>query len=195
MIRKNLNRYVTKHLLIIYGLFLITGLTFFLRFDYLIKADPEIVVIRDSIHTLIDTTKTHSMFLESIGHFESGNDYKKVNRLGYLGRYQFSLRTLNKHLKIECSAQEFIDQPMLQEYAMTQYLLSNKKELSNIIGEFQFKTYRGIYITESGILAAAHLGGAGSVKKFFRGGEIFKDGNGVPITKYMVEFGGYNLKY
>jgi hypothetical protein len=135
------------------------------------------------------------MFLESIGHFESGNDYKKVNRLGYLGRYQFSLRTLNKHLKIECSAQEFIDQPMLQEYAMTQYLLSNKKELSNIIGEFQFTTYRGIYITESGILAAAHLGGAGSVKKFFRGGEIFKDGNGVPITKYMVEFGGYNLKY
>jgi hypothetical protein len=194
MIRKNLNRYVTRHLLVIYGLFLITGLIFFFRFDYLIKADPEIVVIRDSIPTLIDTTKTHEMFLKSIGNFESGNDYKKVNRLGYLGRYQFSLRTL-KYLKIKCSAQEFIDQPMLQEYAMEQYLLKNKEELSNIIGEYQFKTYRGVYITESGILAAAHLGGAGSVKKFFRGGEIFRDANGVPITKYMAEFSGYSLKF
>jgi hypothetical protein len=191
---KNLNRYVTKHLLIVYGLFLITGLIFFLRFDYLIKADPEVVVIRDSVPTIIDSTKTHKMFLESIGKYESGGDYKKVNRLGYLGKYQFSLKTL-KWLNIKCSAQEFIDQPMLQEYAMNQYLLSNKKELYKLIGEYQFTTFRGVYITESGILAAAHLGGAGSVKKFFKGGEIFRDGNGVPITKYMVDFASYNLKY
>lgn len=192
--RKNLHRYVSRHLLFVYLLFTITGTIFFWRFDHLIKAEPEIVVIQDSVPVLIDSTKTHKMFLEAIGDFESGNDYKKVNRLGYLGRFQFSMKTL-KYLKIKCSAQEFIDQPLLQDYAMEQYMLKNKEELSDIIGKFQFKTYRGIYITESGILAAAHLGGAGSVKKFFRGGEIFKDGNGVPITKYMSQFSGYNLKY
>jgi hypothetical protein len=75
------------------------------------------------------------------------------------------------------------------------YLKYNKKQLNQYIGEFQFTTYRGVYITESGILAAAHLGGAGSVKKFFQGGSIFKDGNGVPITSYMQEFSGYNLEF
>ena len=48
-------------------------------------------------------------------------------------------------------------------------------------------------MTESGLLAAAHLGGAGSVKKWFRTGKIRKDGNGVKITSYMKTFGGYNL--
>jgi hypothetical protein len=193
--RKNLHRYVSRHLLFVYCLFALTGTIFFWRFDHLVKADPEIVVIKDTIMTYIDSTKTHKMFLDDIGDFESGNTYNKVNRYGYLGRYQFNIGTLNKHLKIKCTPQEFIDQPMLQEYAMTEYLLANKKELSKYIGEYQFKTFRGIYITESGVLAAAHLGGAGSVRKFFKGGEIFKDGNGVPITKYMREFSGYNLKY
>tara|TARA_Y100000389_G_scaffold205062_1_gene262625 strand:- start:6054 stop:6542 length:489 start_codon:yes stop_codon:yes gene_type:complete len=162
----------------------------------LIKAEPEseIVVIRDSVKIFIDSAKTHKMFFETVGKFESGCDYKKVNRFGYLGKYQFSIKTV-RGLGIDCSAQEFIDQPLLQEYAMEKYLLYNKKQLQDYIGKYQFKTYRGIYLTESGILAAAHLGGAGSVKKFFKGGEIFKDGNRVPITKYMTKFSGYNLKY
>ena len=190
----NLNKYVTKHLLIVYGLFLFTGLTFFLRFDHLIKAEPEVVVIMDTTKTIVDTTKTHKMFLEAMGRRESGNNYKVVNRFGYLGKYQFGLKTI-KWLGIECTAQEFIDQPMLQEYAMNEYLLSNKKELSSFIGKYQFKTHNGVYITESGILAAAHLGGASSVKKFFRSGKVFKDGNGTPITEYMKKFSSYNLEF
>ena len=48
-------------------------------------------------------------------------------------------------------------------------------------------------VTESGLLAAAHLGGAGSVKKWFRTGKVRKDGNGVKITTYMTKFSGYKL--
>ena len=33
-----------------------------------------------------------------------------------------------------------------------------------------------MYISESGILAAAHLGGQGSVKRYFKNGKVFKDG-------------------
>jgi len=33
----------------------------------------------------------------------------------------------------------------------------------------------------------------GSVKKWFRTGKVRKDGNGVKITSYMKQFGGYDL--
>jgi hypothetical protein len=53
--------------------------------------------------------------------------------------------------------------------------------------------FSGIRVTESGILAAAHLGGVGSVKKFFRnnGNRYYKDAYGTSIRSYMREFGGY----
>lgn len=192
--KEMINGYVSKHLLIIYGLFLLTGLVFFLRFSYLIKKDPEIVKIVEVKEVLVDSTKTHQMFLDEMGMLESSDDYKKVNRFGYLGRYQFSIKTLNKHLDIKCTPQEFIDNKNLQDYAMYKYLKKNKEELYKYIGKYQFTTYKGIYITESGILAAAHLGGASSVRKFFDKGKVFKDGNGTPITKYLKQFAGYSLK-
>ena len=49
--------------------------------------------------------------------------------------------------------------------------------------------------TESGILAAAHLAGAGNVRKFFKKGYEFKDGNGTKMTSYMVQFSGYKLEF
>ena len=65
--------------------------------------------------------------------------------------------------------------------------------MQKYIDKYNGKIVRGILVTESGILAAAHLGGAGSVKKWFRTGKVRKDGNGVKITSYMVRFGGYTL--
>lgn len=189
---KNLNRYVSRHLAVLYVLFLLTGIVFFSKFEYLAKSEPDIVVLTDTVNVYIDSARTHEMFLDDIGAYESGNDYRRVNKYGYLGKYQFGRKTIYG-LGIECTPQQFIDQPMLQEHAMELYLKYNKDQLSSIIGKYQFTEYRGIYITESGILAAAHLGGAGSVKKFFKGGTVFKDGNGTPITRYMKNFSGYNL--
>jgi hypothetical protein len=43
----------------------------------------------------------------------------------------------------------------------------------------------GIVVTESGILAAAHLGGAGSVKRYFKNnGEYIKDAYGTSIVTW-----------
>jgi hypothetical protein len=36
------------------------------------------------------------MFLEAIAINESGNNYRKVNNLGYLGKYQFGRETLKR---------------------------------------------------------------------------------------------------
>ena len=132
------------------------------------------------------------LFLHDLGHQESGNKYDIVNRFGYMGRYQFGKSTL-RTLKIKVTSEAFLSSPDLQEYAMLQNLLYNKKKLQKYINKYEGKIHNGILITESGILAAAHLGGAGSVKKYFRSGKIMKDGNGIKITSYLERFGGYQL--
>ena len=76
---------------------------------------------------------------------------------------------------------------------MQTLLERNKKSLRKFIKLYDRKYVGGVYVTESGILAAAHLGGAGNVKKWFRTREDFKDGLGTSITSYMEIFSGYKL--
>ena len=151
------------------------------------------VAIVDS-HTIIPVNiKDHNLFLHDLGHQESGNRYGVVNRFGYMGKYQFGKSTL-KTIRVKASRREFLRDSSLQELAMHKLLLYNKKKLKKLIQEYSGKTVHGVLVTESGLLAAAHLGGAGSVRKWFRSGKVRRDGNGVRITTYMVKFGGYSLK-
>jgi hypothetical protein len=137
--------------------------------------------------------RNHDKFLDDIGFRESSNNYKAVNQFGYLGKYQFGRKTLNAIGFEDISNYEFLSDPTIQELAMAELLERNKRTLRKEIKKYQGKTINGIYITESGILAAAHLGGAGNVKKFFRKGYEFQDGNGTKMTSYMVRFADYNL--
>jgi len=129
-------------------------------------------------------------FLSAIGFRESGNRYDITNTFGYMGKYQFGRSTL-KGLGYKVSKKEFLNNPDLQEEAMLSLLNHNKEKLQQYIDG---KTINGIYITESGILAAAHLGGQGSVRRYFRNGKVFKDGYGTKITSYMSQFSGYDIK-
>ena len=132
-------------------------------------------------------------FLSAIGYRESTNRYDVVNRWGYMGKYQFGRSTL-KGLGFKVTKQEFLNNPQLQEEAMMALLLHNKEKLQKYIDVFDGQTVNGMLITESGILAAAHLGGQGSVKRYFKNGKAFKDGNGTKITSYMNKFSGYDIK-
>ena len=134
-------------------------------------------------------------FKQAIGFIESENKYKKVNSLGYLGKYQFGIETLKSVGIYDRSA--FLNSPELQEKAFVALLAKNKWELKKEIEKHEGTIINGIRITESGILAAAHLGGAGSVKKFFRhnGKRNFRDAYGTSITSYMKIFGGYDTSF
>ena len=132
-------------------------------------------------------------FLTDIGFRESGNRYDITNKWGYMGRYQFGKSTL-KGLGFEVSKNEFLSNPQLQDSAMMALLNHNKEKLQKYIDLFDGETIDGMYISESGILAAAHLGGQGSVKRYFRNGKVFRDGNGTKITSYMNKFSGYDIK-
>jgi len=137
--------------------------------------------------------KGHDAFLDAIGHRESGNRYEIVNSYGYMGRYQFGKATL-KGLGFDVTTDEFINSPYIQEKAMQKLLLHNRKKLRKLIEEYEGEIVHGIYITESRVLAAAHLAGAGNVKRFFKKGYEFKDGYGTKMTSYLTQFSGYRLK-
>ncbi|HBY67574.1 MAG TPA: peptidoglycan-binding protein LysM, partial [Flavobacteriaceae bacterium] len=73
----------------------------------------------------------------------------------------------------------------------------NKWILRRDIKRFKGKYVNGVKVTESGILAAAHLAGAGNVKKYLRsGGTIgFNDAFGTSISYYLKKFSGYDTSF
>jgi hypothetical protein len=132
------------------------------------------------------------MFLNAIGMRESSNRYDVVNGWGYMGKYQFGKRTL-KNLGYDVSKKEFLNSPHIQEMAMLDLLSHNKKILQSYIDNYSGIVVDGTEITESGILASAHLAGPGNVKRYFKKGKQFKDGNGTKLTSYLTNFSGYKL--
>jgi len=134
-------------------------------------------------------------FKEALAFKESQGRYFVVNRLGYLGKYQFGKNTLRR-FKIY-NTQNFLKDPALQEKAFTALCKVNKWILRRDISRFVGKKINGIKITESGILASAHLAGPGNVKKFLRsfGQHQFKDAFGTSIQSYMKKFAGYDVSY
>lgn len=168
-----------------------------IRLEPIVKLEPKpMEFILDTptliVPKIIIPTNRHQDFLNAIGFKESGNKYNIVNRFGYMGRYQFGKRTL-RGLGFKLSREEFLNSPEVQELAMYKLLQTNKKYLQKYIDEYDGEIVHGVLVTESGLLAAAHLGGAGSVKKWFRTGKVRRDGNGVKITNYMEKFSGYKL--
>ena len=133
-------------------------------------------------------------YKEAIAHKESQSNYRKINSLGYLGKYQFGIETL-KSIGIKDSM-AFLNNPKLQEKAFIALLSKNKYELKDYINYFEGKVVDGVKITESGILAAAHLGGSGSVKRFLNsnGEKKCKDNYGTSVRTYLRDFGGFETK-
>ncbi len=142
-------------------------------------------------HSLPFTGKFFIGFKEALAFKESQGKYNLVNSLGYLGKYQFGATTLDA-IGIK-DKRAFLNDPLLQEKAFVALLKKNKWELRNEIKEHRGKVIDGVHITESGILAAAHLGGAGSVRKYLNSNGLrkVKDGYGTSLRSYMKQFGGY----
>ncbi|WP_010521038.1 hypothetical protein [Aquimarina agarivorans] len=132
-------------------------------------------------------------FKEALAFKESQGRYGVINRFGYLGKYQFGKGTLA--LVGVRDTNLFLNSPELQEKAFKANVSRNKWVLRRDIKRFVGKVVGGVLVTESGIVAAAHLGGPGSVKKFLRsGGKVaFRDRFGTSIVEYMDKFKSYDL--
>ena len=112
-----------------------------------------------------------------------------------MGKYQFNLSTL-KMFKVR-SGKKFLKDPELQEKVFLLNVQRNKWILRKDIKWFVGSRINGSRITESGILAAAHLSGPGNVKKYLRGGgkDNFKDALGTSISFYIDYFKDYDLSF
>lgn len=136
--------------------------------------------------------KSFNGFKEALAFRESGGRYDIVSSFGYLGKYQFGKSTL-KRFNIH-DVQLFLDSPELQEDTFMAYCSLNKWILRKEIKKKVGKTINGVLVTESGILAAAHLAGSGNIKEYLRtnGQYRFKDAFGSSMQHYLIKFAGYD---
>jgi hypothetical protein len=172
-----------------------------LELNYTVSQEPANTQEKDL--ALNDVNKLYSPYLgksfvgfkEALAFKESRGDYSSVNALGYLGKYQFGAETL-KIIGIHNPA-AFLSNPALQERAFIANAERNKWILRRDIKNFVGKKINGVVITESGILAAAHLAGPGSVKHYLRsyGVQDHEDSFGTSVQYYIKKFSGYDMSF
>ncbi|GGW42973.1 hypothetical protein [Arenibacter certesii] len=138
---------------------------------------------------------SYNGFKEALAFKESQGNYFTTNAFGYLGKYQFGIGTLE--LLGVYNATLFLNDPILQEKVFQTNLSRNKWILRRDIKRFVGKKINGQEITESGILAAAHLAGAGNVKKYLRsyGKSDVNDSFGTTVSYYIKRFSGYDISH
>lgn len=163
--------------------------------EVLVADAPEDYVHTPEFRNYPRLGKSYLAFKDAVGFKESGGDYRIVNDFGYLGKYQFGKGTL-KLIGI-WDTQKFLNSPELQEAAFYANASRNKWILRRDIARSVGKVINGDKITESGILAAAHLAGPGNVKKYLRSGGAtsFRDGFGTSIKHYFRKFAGYDTSF
>jgi len=140
-----------------------------------------------------------SRFINDLGTRESGNNWLCVNRIGCFGEWQFAESTL-KYLGFKkITLKRFRANPNifpreLQAEALKALIKVNLVYLKDY-QHYKGDTIRGIVVTKSGMIAASHLGGAGSLQKFLNsGGRINKkDVFGTSISDYLRKFSAYDI--
>lgn len=164
-----------------------------LELNYDVPTETDYIPSRGRFHLFLG--KSYLGFKEALGFRESQGDYHITNGYGYMGKYQFSHTTL-KMMGFR-NTENFLYDTQQQEAAFLAYTSYNKWVLRKDIEKYVGRTIGGVEVTESGILAAAHLAGPGNVKKFLRssGQDRFSDANGTSIRHYLETFSGYDTSH
>jgi hypothetical protein len=144
--------------------------------------------------------KEFSRFINDLGHRESGNNWLCINSIGCFGEWQFAESTLQylgfrKVTLKRFKANPYIFPREMQADALRALIRINLVYLKDY-ERFKGDSIKGILITKSGMIAASHLGGAGSLQKFLNsGGRVNKaDVFGTSISDYLKRFSAYELE-
>jgi len=155
--------------------------------------------------------KNFLKFKIDLGDRESSGDYKAVNSLGFLGRFQFgkprlwdlgysidgwkpswwSYKRLSSYKVSIITKQQFLDDPILQDRLFLDHISRLKKVIRRKYSKY-YNHWNSVWLSESGLVAGAHLKGLGGVKQFMNG-EDNSDAYGTKISEYIEKFAGYDL--
>ena len=161
-------------------------------------------------------TKTLDDFYNDLGARESSGNYEVINPWGFVGKYQMgeaamidagyykkSSGNYNNDWSGEFtgkdgvySLQDFLRNKQAQENAQKAFKQAQWRQLKAIgADKYVGKEINGVKITQSGLLAAAHLKGPGSVIQYLasNGKDIPKDKLGTSVENYMKKFAGYDV--
>jgi hypothetical protein len=139
-------------------------------------------------------------FINDLGRRESGNNWLSVNRIGCFGEWQFAESTLRYLGYRKLSLRKFRKNPFIFPRDMQLKALKTLIRVNQVLltdyEHFIGDSIRGVRITRSGMIAASHLGGAGSLKKFLDSkGKINRnDILGTSIYDYLKIFRDYDLE-
>ncbi len=161
--------------------------------------------------------KSLQNFLDDLGARESGKRYNILNKYGYAGKYQmgeaalidsgYYKKGISKPLNNDWSGcftgkdgvksiQDFLNNPQAQENAQIIFKRRQWGYLKAVgADKYVGKVINGYMITPSGLLAGAHLKGAGSVIKYLKsnGKLCEKDAFGTSVESYIKKFAGYDV--
>ena len=159
---------------------------------------------------------TYLQFLQTLANAESSNQPGIVNKYGYVGLFQMEELALQDAGYYRGdgtrdtndwtggwtgrdginSLADFQASPQAQVNAVTRYHQVIENYISaNGLRKYIGTTINGVVLTESGLVAGAHLVGMGNLRAWLRsGGRVVPmDGNKVPVTSYASRFAGYGV--
>jgi len=163
-------------------------------------------------------SNTFAAFLIALRMAESGGDYQAVNSLNFLGAYQFGEAALIDLGYVRRdrdvydndfgggwtgkngirSTAAFLASEREQDRAAKRWMrvMWRYIEAQNIDG-YAWETVGETKLTTSGMLAAAHLLGAGALKEYIdsNGRADLRDPYGMPLSQYITRLGGYNVPF
>ena len=160
--------------------------------------------------------KTLDDFYNDLGARESGGNYEIINKWGFVGKYQMGESAMidagyykkpsgnyNNDWSGQFtgkdgvySLQDFLKNKRAQENAQKAFKQAQWRYLKAVgADKYVGKEINGVKITQSGLLAAAHLKGQGSVKQYLasNGKDIPKDRLGTSVEDYLKKFAGYDV--
>lgn len=158
-------------------------------------------------------SKKDRTFFMALAKQESNNDPKKINKFGYIGKYQFgeeALEYLGYYRQDGTkkndwigdwtgkngiySKKDFLNNAAVQDHAvkelaMLNWRIARNNKLHHFIGE----TIHGVTITKAGIIAGMHLKGEKGVINFINFQQNSYDAMGTGVKDYMHKFAVYNI--
>lgn len=167
------------------------------------KLDIRLGMLKFRSNSQIVKAKYHelefSRLIHDLGYKESGNNWQSINCIGCFGEWQFLESTLKYLGYRKITLERFKANPQIFPREMQLEALKTLIKINLIFlidyEHFIGDSINGVLITKSGMIAASHLGGAGSLQKFLssKGSINSKDVLGTSIHDYLKKFSFYDL--